>query len=478
MTADLLRARRSATDAQAVPAHPLPVPIPEVREAALRPFGRPGRAYWVLVGGLAVVVAAALVAWIYQLREGLAVAGYNDQAFWAIYMADVITFIGVSYGGAVVSAILRLTGATWRGPLTRIAEATAVVTVLVGAALIVPHLGRPDRIWELVTRPQMASPIVWDFIAVTTYAATSIAFFVLPLIPDLAIAREQLGARLGPRRGRLYGALVGRWSGTPAQRRVLRSALGILALLVVPLAVSVHSVLGWSFALTSRPWWHESIWPPYFVVAALYSGVALVILVVSAFRRGYHLEHHITERHFVHLAYIMATLGALYLYFTFADFLPDAYVGQPGVETVFQAVLVGRFAVWFWLFVAAAGVIPLALVALPATRHTLGIVVAAGLVVPAMWLKRMLMVTVPGTYERVAGTFGTYHFTWVSVTITLGALAAIPLLLLLLFRIVPILSIDEMEELAALTGEADLRVAPQPLAAGAPTPAPIEGHQL
>ncbi len=426
-------------------AHPQPA-APDPREASLRPFGKPGTGYWLLLGLLLAVVAFGVVAWAVQLRRGLGAAGYNDHAFWAIYIADVVTFIGVSYGGAVISAILRLTGADWRAPLSRIAEGTAVVTVLIGGAFIIPHLGRPDRIWELVTRPNLSSPIFWDFVAVSTYTLGSVIFFVLPLVPDLAILQKDHPGRIG-RRSRAYAAVSRGWAGTPRQRSVLRGAVGLTAVMIIPLAVSVHSVLSWAFALVSRPWWHESIWAPYFVVAALYSGVALVILVVAGFRRAYHLESFITERHFVRLGFILATFGATYLYLTFADILPSAYVGEPGPATVFHELLAGHFAPWFWTFVVAGGVLPLLLVALPWTRTTTGMVVAAGLVVPAMWLKRMLMVADPSTYDRITHTFGAYHFTWISVGITLAGVAAIPLLLMLLFRAVPLLAIDEIEEL-------------------------------
>jgi hypothetical protein len=217
--------------------------------------------------------------------------------------------------------------------------------------------------------------------------------------------------------------------------------------MIIPLAVSVHSVLAWAFATTSRPWWHESIWAPQFVVAALYSGVALVILVVAGFRRGYHLEALITPRHFVRLGFILATLSATYIYLTFADLLPGSYVADRGTAAVFTELLVGRLAVWFWLFAVVGGLLPLLLVALPWTRNVRGMVIAAILVVPMMWLKRILMVVGPTTYDTVTGAFGRYHFTWVPVAITLAATAAIPLLLMLLFRVVPLLSIDEIEEM-------------------------------
>jgi len=418
----------------------------DAREASLRPFTKPSLQWWLVVGGLGAVVGVGVFAWVVQLKGGMGVAGYNDHAFWAIYIADVITFIGVSYGGAVVSAILRLTGATWRAPLTRLAEGTAVVTVLIGSALIIPHIGNPIRLYELVTRPNLTAPVFWDFVAVMTYTFASIVFFALPLVPDMATLYKANAEKLGPR-ARLYAAVSRGWEGAPRQRRALAGALGLVSVLIIPLAVSVHSVLAWAFATTSRPWWHESIWAPQFVVAALYSGVALVILVVAGFRRGYHLEAFITQRHFVRLGFILATFSATYIYLTFADLLPGAYVGDRGTEAVFAELLVGRLAPWFWLFAVVGGVLPLMLVALPWTRNIRGMVIAAILVVPMMWLKRILMVVGGGTYDVVTGAFGSYHPTWVPVAITLAATAAIPLLLMLLFRVVPLLSIDEIEEI-------------------------------
>jgi Ni/Fe-hydrogenase subunit HybB-like protein len=426
------------------------------REASLRPFGRPSRLWWLTISALSLIVLAGIAGWVLQLQGGMGVAGYSDQAFWAIYIADVVTFIGVSYGGAVVSAILRLTGATWRAPLTRLAEGTAVVTVLIGAALIIPHIGNPIRLWELVTRPNLSAPVFWDFVAVMTYTFGSIVFFALPLVPDMAVLGQEHGQQLGRRRATLYARVSRGWVGAPHQRRVLAGALGLVSIMIIPLAVSVHSVLAWAFASTARPWWHESIWAPQFVVAALYSGVALVILVVAGFRRGYHLEGLITPRHFVRLGFILATLSATYIYLTFADLLPGAYVGDRGTAAVFTELLVGRLAIWFWLFAIVGGILPLLLVALPWTRNVGGMVCAALLVVPMMWLKRILMVVGPATYDTMTGVFGRYHFTWVPVAITLAATAAIPLLLMLLFRVVPLLSIDEIEEIEEMRERDDL----------------------
>jgi len=420
----------------------------DARAASLVPFGKPSLRWWLVVGALGAVVSVGIYAWIQQLRGGMAVSGFNDRAFWAIDIANVVTFIGVSYGGAVVSAILRLTGATWRAPLTRLAEGTAVVTVLIGSALIIPHIGNPILLWELVVRPNLSAPVFWDFVAVMTYTAASLVFFALPLVPDMAVlSGDEHAEKLGARRRTLYKFVSRGWVGAPRQRQVLAGALGLVSIMIIPLAVSVHSVLAWAMATTSRPWWHESIWAPQFVVAALYSGVALVILVAAGFRRGYHLEAFINERHFVRLGFILATFSATYIYLTFADILPGAYVAENGVSAVFGELLVGRLAPWFWMFAIVGGVMPLLLVALPWTRNIRGMVLASLLVVPMMWLKRMLMVIAPANYSVVDGEVGAYHFTWVSIAITLAALAGVPLLLMLLFRVVPLLSIDEIEEI-------------------------------
>ena len=421
--------------------------VPEARQASLRSFGKPSRLWWLAIVALLLVVATGIAAWVVQLKGGMGAAGYNDHAFWAIYVADVITFIGVSYGGAVVSAILRLTGATWRAPLTRLAEGTAVVTVLIGAALIIPHIANPIRLYELVTHPNLSAPVFWDFVAVMTYMFASIVFFALPLVPDMAVLHEGHARVLGKRRAALFASISRGWVGAPRQRRVLAGALGLVSIMIIPLAVSVHSVLAWAFSSTGRPWWHESIWAPQFVVAALYSGVALVILVLAGFRRGYHLEGLITERHFVRLGFILATFSATYIYLTFADLLPGAYVAEPGTAAVFTDLLTGRLAPWFWMFAVVGGLLPLLLVALPWTRKVWGMVLAATLVVPMMWLKRFLLVVGPATYDTVTRTFGSYHFTWIPIAITFAAAAAVPLLLMLLFRVVPLLSIDEIEEM-------------------------------
>ena len=471
-----------------------PHALHDVRAAAMRPVVDTPRWWWPTVGVLAAVVVLGVVAWAVQVADGLGVAGYNNQGFWAVYEADLVAFIGVSYGGAVVSAILRLTRAAWRAPLTRIAEATALVTLPIGMLFIIPHLGSPWRIWELVWPPDwnLSSPILWDFFAVSTYLLATAVFFYLPLIPDLAIARRLLGpGQTGVRARalrRAYKVLGGRWDGTPPQRRLLQGAIGLVAIMIIPMAVSVHSVLSFAFASSSRAGYAETIFPVYFVVAALYTGVALVVISVAACRQLWHLERFINPRHFVRLGLVMVAFGAAYIYLTFTEYLVDGYSGTIDSAAWVRQVLVGRYWIPFWFYFVAAGVIPIAIMAFRRTRTSTGVVVASGLVLVAMWVKRLVIVIPPATEPLVhtplasggvlTGNWGSYHFTWVPIAITVAATAAIPLLLLILFRFVPILPIGEMEEIALEEAEPTMATGIGAVGAGAGLATAIPGSSF
>jgi Ni/Fe-hydrogenase subunit HybB-like protein len=417
------------------------------KEAALRPLAPSSRRFWILASVLAVLTTWSTAAWIVQLVYGLGIAGYDDHGFWGIYEANLVSFIAVSYGGALVSAILRLTQARWRAPITRLAEAMALFSLLVGMVFAIVHLGRPERVWRMVVTPQLSSPIFWDLVVIMTYVLTTAIFLYLPLIPDIAMLRDRFREQ-GGWRARTYATLAVGWRGAPGQRHALERGTTAVAILIIPIAVLVHSVLSWAFALTGRPGWNSTIMAPYFVVAALYAGVAMVILVVAAFRAGYRLERFITPKHFTSLSLLLLTLNLLYLYFTFAELLTEGYVQNEETVAVLESLLLGRYAPLFLLFNLVGGLLPFLLIAIPRTRTVRGIVVAAAFVVVGMWLKRMLIVVPTVAHPLITGPWGTLQITWVAVGLTIGAAAAIPLLLMLFFKLFPLLSIYEMEELA------------------------------
>jgi Ni/Fe-hydrogenase subunit HybB-like protein len=434
----------------------------DVRTAALRPILGGGLRFWVIAGMLTALVIPGVVAYVTQLRSGLGVTGLSDDVFWGVYTANLVAFIGISYGGAVVSAVLRLTDAHWRAPITRMAEAMALISLMIGASFAVIHVGRPTRLWEMATSPNFSSPLVWDMIAISTYLAATAVLLYLPLIPDLAIARERLGSRAGGWRLAIYRLLSARWRGLPRQRRLLNWGMDGVALLIIPLAVAVHSVLAWAFGLTSRAGWHSSVLGPYFVVAALLSGVATVILVIAAFRKAYHLEQFIEERHFRYLASLMLALGVAYLYLTIAELLTEGYVLNEESAPALEALLLDRFAPLFWLFVVVGGAIPTLLVSLPWTRTIPGIVIAATLAVAGMWLKRILIVVPPLSQHVFEAESVAYRPSMVEALVTLSAAAAIPLLLMLFFRVFPVLSISEMEDVAEESDRAAFAAATNP----------------
>ncbi|MBI2874946.1 MAG: polysulfide reductase NrfD [Firmicutes bacterium] len=416
-------------------------------KAALRSVHNGGRRFKLWVALLALPVLWGFVAWLYQVTNGLGVTALSNQYFWGLYETNFVTFIGLSYGGALVSAILRLTGARWRAPITRLAEAMALITLMIGGAFAIIHLGHPERVWQFFVTPQLSSPIIWDFVALNTYLAATVIFLYLPMIPDLAAAASTLPN--GWRR-RIYLFLARGWQGRPDQERLLERATMGISILIIPVAITVHSVLAWTFSLHNRAGWHSSIYGPYFVVGALFSGVALVILVVAAFRRAYRLEEYIGKKQFEYLGYLMTALAVLYLYFTFTDLLAESYIITTHGTQLLEFLLVTRYAPLFWAFLVLGIFVPILTVAWPRTRTVPGIVFSAALVVLTMWLKRFLIVVPSLAVPLVEHTPSTQSYvpSWVEASISLAALAAIPLLLILFFRVFPVLSIKELEEAA------------------------------
>jgi len=433
-------------------------------DRAMRNIGKTGVRWWVIAAALTACVAVGAYAWVYQLQRGLGVTGLNQKVSWGFYIINCVFFIGISYGGAITSAILRLTNAKWRAPITRLAEGLAVVALLVGAVYPLVDLGRPDRFLNLFAYAQVGSPVTWDWVAISTYLVASIVFFYLPLIPDLAVCRDVFGSGVRGLRGWSYRVLSLGWRGTPGQERLLLRGIGIMAVLIIPLAVSVHSVLAWLFAVTVRGGWHSTIFAPLFVLAAMLSGVATVILVIAGFRAAYGLQQFITQKHFRYLSYLLLALGSGYIYFMVSEYLTEGYVLEESTGPVLEALFVGSYAPAFWTFALGGLLLPLVLVALPGRYPIARACVASVLVIGGMWLKRFLIV-VPGMAEPLMPwDWGIYQPTWVEIAITVGSVAAIPLGLMIMFFFFPVMSVHEMEEVEGVSE-------PAPVAAGRPVPA-------
>ncbi len=415
-------------------------------EHILAPVRRWSKRFLVFVVALGAIVAWGAYAYTVQLREGLAVTNMRDTVLWGVYIANFVFFIGISHVGALMSAILRLGHAEWRKPITRMAEAITVCSLAVGAAMPIIDLGRPDRLLNVLLFGRIQSAILWDFISISTYLVGSTIFLFLFLLPDLALLRDRPEG-FGRFRLWLYRKLSLGWKGTPPQRARLDRSIRVMTILILPIAISVHTVVSWIFAMTLRAGWNSTIFGPYFVAGALFSGVASVLMAMALFTHFYGLGKWITRKHFRNLALILLLLDIVYIYFTLNEYLTVAYKPEGTEAGLIASVFGGSFSLAFWTVQIAGLVVPAFLIALPGLS-TWRIVVAATLVNVTMWLKRYLIVVSTLATPQVPQPWGTYFPSWVELSITAAAFAAFVLLFALFSRLFPIVSVWEVSESA------------------------------
>lgn len=418
----------------------------ELERTALRPLTRTTWLWYVWVVFLGVLTASGIIAYAHQVQNGLAVTALRDTVIWGLYITNFVFFIGISHAGTLISAILRVTHAEWRRPVTRMAECITVVALMVGGLMPIIDIGRPDRIPHLLMYGQIGSPIIWDFVAISTYITGSIIYLYLPLIPDIAIARDRLKGKINRVQWMLYNILAMGWRNTPEQHARLERGISIMMILIIPIAVSVHTVVSWLFAMTLRAGWNSTIFGPYFVVGAIFSGIAGIITVMYLFRRIYHLEAYITEKHFRYLGYLLLALGVIYFYFTFAEYLTTGYKMVEGEKFLLEELMVGTYALPFWGFVIGGILVPILIIALPWTRTIPLIAFASILVNVGMWLKRFVIVVPSLALPLMANQWGVYVPTWVEIVISIGSLAAFALVFTLFAKFFPIISVWEIKE--------------------------------
>ena len=420
----------------------------QINDELLRPLFKTSRRFYLLVAVLGAFVVAALSAWGYQLWNGIGVAGIRWPVFWAFYITNFVFWIGISHAGTLISAILRLANATWRRPVTRCAEVITVFALMIGAMFPVIHLGRPWLAFWLIPYPSergiwpnFRSPLLWDFFAINTYFLGSTIFLLLPTIPDFAVVRD----RAKGWRKKIYSLLALGWRGTPQQWHRLETAMHIMAIAIIPVAVSVHSVVSFDFAMTPVPMWHSTIFAPYFVAGAIFSGIAALIVAMAILRKVLHLEEYLQPLHFSNLGKLLLMMSLLWLYFVFSERLTTWYGNESSEMAVFWHTQRGTFAPLFWAMVACNFVIPFPLLAIQRLRTIAVTVVASLSVVVGMWMERFLIIVPSLARKYLPYSWGTYRPTWVEITITLGTFAAMALLYTLFAKFVPMISVWELK---------------------------------
>ncbi len=320
--------------------------------------------FYAFVAFLLAVIGWAAYAYFVQLRDGLIVTGLRDYVFWGIYMTNFVFFIGISHAGTLISAILRVTHAEWRRPITRMAEAITVFALMIGAPMIIIDMGHPERLLNLLQYGRLQSPILWDLISVTTYICGSLMYLYLPMIPDLADCRDRMTDAPAWKRW-IYTGLAMRWHGGEEQKRKLEKGVAIMAVLIIPVAVSVHTVVSWIFGMTLRPGWHSTVFGPYFVVGAIFSGIATLLIAMVVFRRVYHLESYLTVKVFRNLGLLLLVMDIIYIYFTLSEYLTMMYGNEGADQGLMQMLFFGDFAPVFWAMVLGGFLLPALMLGLP-----------------------------------------------------------------------------------------------------------------
>ncbi|MBI4541258.1 MAG: polysulfide reductase NrfD, partial [Gemmatimonadetes bacterium] len=347
--------------------HKTAVALPQEDAVLFRPVLRTGPTFYIVAAALLAVSLFGWYAYYEQLREGLGVTGLNRPVFWGFYITNFVFFIGISHAGTLISAILRLTRAEWRRPITRMAETITVLVLFFGLGSVIVDLGRPDRAYFVIPflfHGQLLSPLIWDVLSITMYLTASTIYLYIPLIPDMALLRDQTRGW----RHSLYRALALGWTGAEAQHRRLEQAIAVLAVLVIPIAVSVHTVVSWVFAMTIQPMWHSTIFGPYFVAGAIFSGIAALILAMAIVRRVYLLEAYVKTIHFDYLGVLLLVMTLLWFYFSFAEYLTSFFGNEPQEMAVFWAKFSGPYEPFFWAMVLFDFVIPFVILANRRTR--------------------------------------------------------------------------------------------------------------
>lgn len=428
-----------------------------LEETTLAPVRRTGPRFWALVAFLLAVIGWGAYAYSVQLRDGLVVTGMRDRISWGLYIATFVFFIGISHAGTLISAILRVSQARWRTPVTRMAEFITVVALICGASFVVIDLGRPDRVLNVFIYGRWQSPIIWDVLAITTYLTASVTYLFVPMIPDLALFRDRLAGRTSRWRSGLYRVLAIGWNGNPTQRRSLASAIGVLMILIVPIAVSVHTVVSWIFAMTLRVPWDSALFGAFFVAGAIFSGIGILIIVMAVLRRAYHLEEYVAEKHFVYLGYLMATFAAIMIYGNISELLVHGYKLAEGVDFHFRQLFLTDFAPLFWFYLLGGLVGPIVLALLPATRNVRGMVAAAVLVTVAMWIERYVIVVTGLRVPLMPYEPASYAPTWVEWSLLAAGLALFALLITVFTKVFPIIAVWEVaEDHEATVGVSDI----------------------
>ena len=420
-------------------------------------LGSPSRGWWSCLAVALVALAVGVVAVAYQLRTGIGTWGLNNSVGWAYDITNFVFWIGVGHAGTLISAILLLFRQRWRTGVSRAAETMTLIAIVCAAIFPVIHLGRPWLMWWVFPVPNTRGPLwvnfnsalTWDVFAIATYLLVSLLFWFLGLLPDLALLRD---AATGSRR-RLFGSLSLDWSGSQRTWVRYETTCLVLAGLATALVVSVHSVVSFDFATSLVPGWHSTIFPPYFVVGAIFSGMAMVIVLLIVLRRALALQAHVTQGHLEAICKLMLATSCLLGFAYLVEVLGALYSAHGPDRFILEVRTSGPLAAWYWATIVCNVAVP-QLLWLPAVRRaTPAVFMIAIVALVGMWLERFVIIVSSLERDFLPSSWVDYQPTLIEVATLVGSFGLFISCFLLFCRYLPVVSISESPAMRSLLPE-------------------------
>jgi len=429
-----------------------PRPRGEMNALAMEAMHATNWKFWVVAIVLGILVLTCLVyAWGYMIAEGLGVAGVNRPVYWGIFLVNTVFWIGISHAGTFISAILRVMKVEVRHPFTRAAGLMTTFGLVQAGMSIFMHLGRVWRAYwlfpypnERMIWPDFHSPLMWDFMAINTYLLASTMYLFLPLIPDLAMARDRTG---GGWRKTFYRILAMGFRGTEKEWKHLHTAMNIFAFAIIPVMFSVHTIVSWDFAMATRPGWSSTIFGPYFVIGALHSGIAAVLLVLFMIRSTMkNMGYFIRAEHFDFLGKLSLIISMAWAHFFFNDYLVPWYGGDKFDRMLLDFHEKGPLS-WVWVTMLICNVaIPWAIMWNKNLRRTPWLMAIMGVVINiGMWIERFVIIPMSLTVTRMPFTWRIYK-PGIEIPLTIGTFAFFMLLYIVASRLIPLIPVWEVQE--------------------------------
>ncbi len=431
------------------------ISIPEIFDACFEPIGRSG---WksnltIAISGLFILLGAG--AFLNQFFFGFHHTGLHLPVYWGAYIITLVFWIGVAHAGALISALLRLAGAEWKSAVTRVAEVITLFSLPAAASFPLIHLGRTELAYYVfpfpnnrLLWPNFKSMLIWDVFAISTYLTGSLLFLYVTMIPDLGIARPRMKGWIKT----LYTLLAWGWRGTSEEWMRVKEAAALYSVVILPVVISVHTIVSWDFAMQVVPGWHSEVFGPLFFVGALYSGTAAVFTMLCILIWTYpSFKKLITPVHFDMLGRVWLTLGLAWAYLFFNDFIPAYYAHEPDKMDYLYYNGFGPYAPFMWLLVIGNFVIPLFCLAFIEFRRSIVPMFMLSILVNICMYIERLVIIIPGLEIYNALNFNTlpYSYSLTETLVVLGTFGWVIGGLTLFCRVFPILPYWELAETKA-----------------------------